>query len=61
MLKGAGDSFIGALGFFIAMRPELPLSTKISYSCGIASMSVRKEGTQRSFIQSSEIPKVLLE
>ena len=46
---GAGDAFVGALAFYIACMGELPLEEKIRRSTHIASLSVTKPGTQKSY------------
>ena len=46
---GAGDSFVGAMSYYLAYHPNLEMSEMIRRSCDIASISVQKEGTQTSF------------
>ena len=50
-LQGAGDAFMGALAFFLSTEKYAALSMeeKLRRSCGIAAMSVQKEGTQSSY------------
>lgn len=46
---GAGDVFIGALAYLLAYKPELGMREIIAASCFVASDSVTRAGTQRSF------------
>lgn len=46
---GAGDSFIGALAFYLARFPDSPLHQQIGGACEVASISVQYHGTQSSF------------
>lgn len=49
ILKGAGDAFIGALSYYLAVHPLLPFE-KITERAGlIASCSVTAMGTQASY------------
>lgn len=52
---GAGDSFIGALAFYLARYPDLPLHQKIGGACEVASISVQFPGTQSSFPNTQQI------
>ncbi|XP_065350713.1 ribokinase-like [Cloeon dipterum] len=52
---GAGDSFIGALAFYLANKPELPMLEILKRSCDIAAISVQKKGTQASFPFKNEL------
>jgi sugar/nucleoside kinase (ribokinase family) len=56
-LVGAGDSFIGALGYFIAEEYSLPEAMK--RACQIASVSVQAEGTQTSYPQRKDLDPAL--
>jgi len=56
---GAGDCFVGALGFFLANYPDLSLAQKVDRACRIASYSVCKGGTQSSFPSRSDLPEIL--
>lgn len=52
---GAGDTFIGALAFFISKFPEATWTQKIGASIEIASHSVQRKGTQTSFVNFPSI------
>jgi len=52
---GAGDAFIGSFAFFQAKYPNIPTTQHIGAACEIASLSVKKLGTQSSFHSISEI------
>ncbi|KAK2704623.1 ribokinase-like isoform X1 [Artemia franciscana] len=56
---GAGDSFIGALAYYMAYYPKLPLQTMVERSCQVAAFSVQKPGTQISFPTKEELPEEL--
>ena len=58
---GAGDSFVGSLAYFMACHPSLELNEIIRRAVAIASISVQKAGTQKSFPQKSELPSSLFE
>ncbi|CAH1790696.1 unnamed protein product [Owenia fusiformis] len=58
---GAGDAFVGALGYYLACMPQLTLSEKIQRSCTIASFSVERPGTQTSYRPKHELPKELFQ
>ncbi|XP_049827748.1 ribokinase-like isoform X1 [Schistocerca gregaria] len=57
---GAGDSFLGALAFFLARCPKLLLTEMVSRACAVASISVRAEGTQTSFPYAHQLPPEIL-
>lgn len=58
--QGAGDSFVGSLAFFLATRPDLTVPDVIQRAGHIASFSVTKAGTQKSFPTAAEIlPHIL--
>ncbi|XP_076155982.1 ribokinase isoform X2 [Alosa pseudoharengus] len=57
---GAGDSFIGALAFYLAHYPSLPLEELARRANVVASFSVQKEGTQTSFPYQKDLPAELL-
>lgn len=57
---GAGDSFIGALAFYIAHYPSLTLAEAARRANVVATMSVQKEGTQTSFPWQKDLPVELL-
>ncbi|XP_078039823.1 ribokinase [Augochlora pura] len=46
---GAGDAFLGAIAYFKAYHPELPMNECIRRACAIATESVLKLGTHNSF------------
>lgn len=50
---GAGDAFVGSLATFLAQGIDLDESVR--RACDIATMSVQKMGTQRSFPTAEEI------
>ncbi|WAR18888.1 RBSK-like protein [Mya arenaria] len=56
---GAGDSFIGALAFFLSTRPDLGLVESCRRAVQIASISVQAPGTQTSFPTRSQLPQEL--
>ncbi|XP_055914001.1 ribokinase [Eupeodes corollae] len=52
---GAGDSFIGALAFYLARFPDFPLHQQIGGACAVASFSVQFPGTQSSFPDAQKV------
>ena len=52
---GAGDAFVGALAFYLACMGELSLEEKIRRSTHIASLSVTRPGTQKSYRARNEL------
>uniref|UniRef100_A0A452H5B5 Ribokinase n=1 Tax=Gopherus agassizii TaxID=38772 RepID=A0A452H5B5_9SAUR len=56
---GAGDSFVGALAFFMACYPNLSMEEVIRKSNFIASVSVQASGTQSSYPYRKELPQDL--
>lgn len=54
---GAGDCFCGALAAY--MSTGLPLSQAAQYACGVASMTVRKDGAQSSYPTYDQLPPCL--
>ncbi|KAM4692715.1 ribokinase isoform 1-T2 [Discoglossus pictus] len=54
---GAGDSFVGALAFYIAHYPQLSIEEMVKRSNHIASVSVQAAGTQSSYPSRSDLPK----
>mmetsp|Transcript_32966 Transcript_32966/g.36748 ORF Transcript_32966/g.36748 Transcript_32966/m.36748 type:complete len:591 (+) Transcript_32966:37-1809(+) len=54
---GAGDSFCGALAAY--RSTGLSLVNAAKYACGIASMTVRKDGAQKSYPLYDELPDCL--
>ncbi|MBN3274011.1 RBSK Ribokinase, partial [Polyodon spathula] len=56
---GAGDSFVGALAFFMAHHPTLPLEEMARRANHIAAISVKAEGTQASYPFRNDLPQEL--
>lgn len=56
---GAGDSFVGALAFFMAHHPTLPLEEMARRANHIAAISVKAEGTQGSYPFRKDLPQEL--
>lgn len=54
---GAGDSFCGALATYLSTGMELPEAA--GFACGVASMTVRKDGAQTSYPTYDELPDCL--
>ncbi|KAG7351103.1 ribokinase [Nitzschia inconspicua] len=54
---GAGDSFCGALASY--WSTGLTLAEAAKYACGVASMTVRKDGAQTSYPTYDELPDCL--
>ncbi|XP_058880536.1 ribokinase isoform X2 [Acipenser ruthenus] len=57
--EGAGDSFVGALAFFMAHHPTLPLEEMARRANHIAAISVKAEGTQGSYPFRKDLPQEL--
>ncbi|XP_031843805.1 ribokinase [Nomia melanderi] len=58
---GAGDAFLGALAYFKAYHPALPMDECIRRACVVATESVLKVGTHASFpTRSSLSPDLFL-
>lgn len=53
---GAGDSFVGALAFYLAYYPHLPLEEMLRRSNFIAGVSVQAAGTQSSYPSKKDLP-----
>ena len=56
LFQGAGDSYVGALAYYLAVQPNLSLEeicTKASY---VASISVQSPGTQTSYPSRKDLP-----
>ena len=58
-LQGAGDSFIGSLAVYLSTRPEIGLEETVRRAVQIASVSVQKPGTQKSYPLQKELPPEL--
>lgn len=56
---GAGDSFIGALAFYMAYYPTLPLEEMARRANQVAAVSVQAMGTQTSFPFKKDLPATL--
>ena len=54
---GAGDAFCGSLASYLSAG--LTLSEAAKYACGVASISVRKDGAQESYPTYDELPDCL--
>ncbi|XP_036728766.1 ribokinase isoform X2 [Balaenoptera musculus] len=53
---GAGDSFVGALAFYLAYYPNLSLEEMLKRSNFIAAVSVQAIGTQSSYPYKKDLP-----
>jgi ribokinase len=58
-LQGAGDSFVGALAFYLAYYPNLSLEEMLKRSNFIAAVSVQAAGTQSSYPHKKDLPTTL--
>jgi len=58
---GAGDSFAGSLAYYHAYYPHLCLKEKIKRSCQIASYSVQRKGSQKSYAYKKDLPAELFQ
>ncbi|KAL0106007.1 hypothetical protein PUN28_016018 [Cardiocondyla obscurior] len=56
---GAGDAFLGALAYFKAYLPELPMEECIKRACVVATKSVLKFGTHASFPSRKDLSEDL--
>ncbi|XP_053162052.1 ribokinase isoform X5 [Hemicordylus capensis] len=56
---GAGDSFVGALAFYLAYYPTWPLEEMLRKANRIASVSVQAMGTQSSYPYRKDLPQDL--
>ncbi|XP_052602141.1 ribokinase isoform X4 [Peromyscus californicus insignis] len=56
---GAGDSFVGALAFYLAYYPNLSLEEMLKRSNFIATVSVQATGTQSSYPYKRDLPLAL--
>lgn len=56
---GAGDSFIGALAFYMAYYPSLPLEEMARRANQVAAVSVQAMGTQMSYPFKKDLPAAL--
>lgn len=53
---GAGDSFVGALAFYLAYYPSLSMEEMLRRSNVIAAVSVQAAGTQSSYPYRKDLP-----
>lgn len=58
-LQGAGDSFIGALAFYMAHHPMMPLEEMAQRANQVSGLSVQAVGTQTSFPFRKDLPAEL--
>ncbi|NXQ54180.1 RBSK Ribokinase, partial [Anthoscopus minutus] len=56
---GAGDSFVGALAFYLAYYPKLSMEEMIRKSNCVASVSIQALGTQSSYPYRKDLPQDL--
>jgi ribokinase len=54
---GAGDAFVGSLGYFLGIGQ--PLRGAVERACAVATRSVLKVGTQTSFPYPAEMPDII--
>lgn len=57
--QGAGDSFIGALAFYMAHYPQMTLEEMAQRANQVAGVSVQAVGTQTSFPSRKGLPSEL--
>uniref|UniRef100_A0A915PZV6 Ribokinase n=1 Tax=Setaria digitata TaxID=48799 RepID=A0A915PZV6_9BILA len=57
---GAGDSFCGALVYFLVKRPELELKEQIRRAAHISTYSVQRKGTRDSYPWPKDLPSDIL-
>ncbi|TNN33143.1 Ribokinase [Liparis tanakae] len=57
--KGAGDGFIGALAFYMAHYPTMPLEEMARRANQVAGVSVQAVGTQTSYPFKKDLPAEL--
>ncbi|XP_008070949.1 ribokinase isoform X3 [Carlito syrichta] len=57
--EGAGDSFVGALAFYLAYYPDMPLEEMLRRANCIAAVSVQAAGTQSSYPHKKDLPLTL--
>lgn len=57
--QGAGDSFIGALAFYMAHYPTMPLAEMARRANQVAGVSVQAAGTQTSYPFKNDLPTEL--
>ncbi|XP_037002517.2 ribokinase isoform X3 [Artibeus jamaicensis] len=54
--EGAGDSFVGALAFYLAYYPNLSMEEMLKRANFIAAVSVQAAGTQSSYPYRKDLP-----
>lgn len=59
LLQGAGDSFIGALAFYMANYSTMPLEEMARRANHVAGVSVQAAGTQTSYPTKQNLPDEL--
>ena len=59
--QGAGDAFLGALGYLLACVPSLAPEEAVRRACCIATVSVSRPGAQVSFPSRGQLPAELLQ
>ncbi|XP_046372089.2 ribokinase-like isoform X1 [Haliotis rufescens] len=58
---GAGDAFLGALAFYLALYPNMTIIEALTRSSRLAAISVQAMGTQTSFPSRKELPSELFQ
>ncbi|MBN3313730.1 RBSK Ribokinase, partial [Atractosteus spatula] len=58
---GAGDSFIGALAFYMARYPTMPVEEMARRANQVAAVSVQAAGTQTSYPSRCDLPAELFQ
>ena len=59
--QGAGDAFLGALGFMLACLPSLTPEEVMRRACCIATATVARAGAQVSFPSRDQLPEELFQ
>jgi ribokinase len=54
--SGAGDAFIGTLAHLMARCPSMPLLAMSRRACDVSTISVAREGTQKSYPTLADLP-----
>ncbi|XP_062896738.1 ribokinase isoform X4 [Mobula hypostoma] len=54
---GAGDSFVGALAFYMAHYPCMEVEEMSRRACDIAAVSTQSQGTQASYPSRAQLPQ----
>ncbi|XP_072103371.1 ribokinase isoform X3 [Mobula birostris] len=55
--EGAGDSFVGALAFYMAHYPCMEVEEMSRRACDIAAVSTQSQGTQASYPSGAQLPQ----